>query len=289
MVNCSSRGGAPDVTEAHGGNSTIFDGLLTAWDPSSWKADVVVAKDGSGGYQTINDALAALSHQRRRQNQRTVIYVKAGVYSENVEVGRTLRNMMLVGDGIDKTTVTGSRSVPDGYTTYSSSTFGVSGDGFWARDMTFENTAGPGKHQAVALRASSDLAVFYRCSFRGYQDTLFAHSQRQFYRDCDVYGTVDFIFGNAAAVLQNCNIYVRRPLGHQSNMITAQGRGSPYEATGTSIHRSRQSFSSFLGRPWQKYSRVVFMETELDGLVNPKGWAEWSGDFVLDTLYYGST
>lgn len=150
----------------------------------------------------------------------------------------------------------------------------------------------------MALRASSDLAVFYRCSFRGYQDTLFAHSQRQFYRDCDIHGTVDFIFGNAAAVLQNCNIYVRRPLGHQSNMITAQGRGSPYEATGTSVHRSRvlpapdfqgvkQSFTSFLGRPWQKYSRAVFMETELDGLVSPKGWAEWSGDFALDTLYYG--
>lgn len=49
---------------------------------------------------------------------------------------------------------------------------GVSGDGFWARDMTFENTAGPAKEQAVALRVSSDLSAFYRCSFRGYQDTF---------------------------------------------------------------------------------------------------------------------
>lgn len=116
---------------------------------------------------------------------------------------------------------------------------GVSGDGFWARDMTFENTAGPQKQQAVALRVSSDLAVFYRCSIKGYQDTLYAHSQRQFYRDCQIYGTIDFIFGDAPVVLQNCDIYVRKPMDHQSNMITAQGRENPNENTGISIENSR--------------------------------------------------
>ena len=175
---------------------------------------------------------------------------------------------------------------------------GVSGDGFWARDVTFENSAGPGKHQAVALRVSSDLAIFHRCSFRGYQDTLFTHSLRQFFRDCDVYGTIDFIFGNSAAVFQNCNIFVRKPMEHQANMITAQGRDSDNEATGTCIHKSRilpagdfervkGEFSSFLGRPWKKYSRVVVMETEIDGMVSAKGWSEWSGDFALNTLFYG--
>lgn len=101
---------------------------------------------------------------------------------------------------------------------------GVSADGFWARDMTFENTAGPHKHQAVALRVSSDLSIFYRCSFKGYQDTLLVHSLRQFYRDCHIYGTIDFIFGDASAVFQNCDIFVKRPMDSQSNMITAQGR-----------------------------------------------------------------
>ncbi|KAJ4840753.1 putative pectinesterase/pectinesterase inhibitor 36 [Turnera subulata] len=175
---------------------------------------------------------------------------------------------------------------------------GVSGDGFWARDMTFENTAaGPQKHQAVALRVNADLGVFYRCSFKAYQDTLFVHSLRQFYRDCHIYGTIDFIFGDAPVVLQNCDICIRRPMRHQANMITAQGRDSPHENTGICIQGSRvraspefvpvkNSFKSYLGRPWKKDSRTVFIKTDLDGLIDPKGWTEWDGSYALSTLYY---
>jgi pectinesterase len=132
--------------------------------------------------------------------------------------------------------------------------------------MTYENTAGPQKQQAVALRVSSDHAVFYRCSFKGYQDTLFVHSLRQFYRDCHIYGTIDFIFGDAPVVFQNCDIFVRRPLEQQANVITAQGRDDPNENTGISIQGSRvqpapdfiavkDSFRTYLGRPWKQYSR----------------------------------
>ncbi|KAJ3672628.1 hypothetical protein LUZ60_007349 [Juncus effusus] len=163
--------------------------------------------------------------------------------------------------------------------------------------MTFENTAGPSKHQAVALRVGSDRSVFYRCSFKGYQDTLFVVSQRQFFRECQIYGTIDFIFGNAAAVLQNCDIYVRRPMAHQGNMITAHGRDDPNQNTGISIHMSRvrpapdfesvkSSFKTYLGRPWKKYARTIFMKSDLDGMITREGWARWDGDFAINTLYY---
>ncbi|XP_021285819.1 pectinesterase 2-like [Herrania umbratica] len=263
---------------------------------SSPTPNLVVAQDGSGNHRTIKEALDAAA--KRSGSGRFVIHVKRGVYEENLEIGNKLKNIMLVGDGLRYTIITGSRSVGGGSTTFNSATVAVTGEGFIASGITFRNTAGPQNHQAVALRSGSDLSVFYRCGFEGYQDTLYVHSQRQFYKECYIYGTVDFIFGNAAVVLQNCMIYARRPMDKQKNIVTAQGRTDPNQNTGISIHNSRvmaaadltpvlSSFKTFLGRPWKEYSRTVFMQTYLDSLVDPAGWFEWDGDFALNTLYYG--
>ncbi|EOX96263.1 Pectinesterase 2 [Theobroma cacao] len=267
--------------------------LLQSSSPAS-RANIVVAQDGSGNYKTIKDAISAAS--KRSGSGRYVIYVKAGTYKENVEIRSKLKNIMLVGDGIGKTIITGSKSVGQGSTTFNSATVAAVGDGFIARDITIRNTAGPQNHQAVSLRSGSDLSVFYRCSFEGYQDTLYVHSERQFYRECDIYGTVDVIFGNAAVVLQNCNIYARRP-PNKTNTVTAQSRTDPNQNTGIIIHNSRvtaasdlkpvqSSVKTYLGRPWKQYSRTVFMKTFLDSLINPAGWMEWDGNFALNTLYY---
>lgn len=176
---------------------------------------------------------------------------------------------------------------------------GIDGVGFIARGITFTNTAGPQKGQAVALRSASDLSVFYRCAFQGYQDTLWVLSQRQFYKSCYIFGTIDFIFGNAAVVFQNCLIYARKPLQGQSNVITAQGRNDPFQNTGISIHNSRvlaatdllkatEDVQTYLGRPWMQYSRTVYMKTYLGSLVSPVGWTTWQGsNSVWKTLYYG--
>ncbi|GFP97901.1 pectinesterase 2 [Phtheirospermum japonicum] len=262
---------------------------------STPRADLVVAQDGSGDYRTVSAAVEAAG--KRSGSGRFVIHVKQGTYRENVDIGSKVKNIMLLGDGIGRTIITGSRSVDGGSTTFKSATVAVVGDGFIARGITFRNTAGARNHQAVALRSGSDQSVFYQCSFEGYQDTLYVHSERQFYRDCDIYGTVDFIFGNAAVVLQNCNIYPRNP-PNKTNTITAQGRTDPNQNTGISIHNCRVtaapdlrpvqgSVRTYLGRPWKEYSRTVFMKTSLDSLINPAGWMPWSGDFALDTLYYG--
>ncbi|KAF8027917.1 hypothetical protein BT93_E0750 [Corymbia citriodora subsp. variegata] len=259
------------------------------------KANIVVAQDGSGNYKTISEAVTAAS--KRFGTARYIIYIKAGTYNENVQVGSNLDNIMFVGDGIGKTIITGSKSVGGGSTTFNSATVAIVGDGFIAQGITFRNTAGAANHQAVALRSGSDLSVFYQCGFEGYQDTLYVYSNRQFYRECDIYGTVDFIFGNAAVVLQNCNIYPRNP-PNKVNTITAQGRTDPNQNTGISIHNCKvtaasdlksvqSSVKTYLGRPWQQYSRTVFMKTYLDSLINSAGWLEWDGNFALTTLYYG--
>ncbi|XP_042502548.1 pectinesterase-like [Macadamia integrifolia] len=261
------------------------------------QANIVVAADGSGEYKTISEALTA-SSKLRSGTSRFVVYVKKGTYKENIEITKSMKNIMLIGDGIDATIVTGSKNVQDGSTTFRSATIAAVGDGFIAKAMTFQNIAGPQKHQAVAFRSGSDLSVFYQCSFKGYQDTLYVYSQRQFYRNCDIYGTVDFMFGDATVVFQNCNIYVRKPMSNQKNTVTAQGRSDPNENTGISIHGCtitaasdlkavQSSFKTYLGRPWKEYSRTVVMKTSLDSLIDPAGWLEWSGNFALSTLYYG--
>ncbi|KAF7147210.1 hypothetical protein RHSIM_Rhsim03G0208400 [Rhododendron simsii] len=272
------------------------DRALLEMPAAEVQADIVVAKDGSGTYTSIMEAIKkAPEHSDRR----TIIYVKAGKYEEeDLKVGRKKTNLMFIGDGKGKTVITGGKSVADKITTFRTASFAATGNGFIARDMTFENYAGPSKHQAVALRIGADHAVVYRCEILGYQDTLYVHSQRQFYRECDIYGTVDFIFGNAAVVLQNCNIYARKPMASQKNTITAQNRKDPNQNTGISIHAckilatpdleaSKGAVKSFLGRPWKKYSRTVYMLSSIGGHVDPRGWLEWNGDFALDTLYYG--
>ncbi|XP_052187911.1 probable pectinesterase/pectinesterase inhibitor 33 isoform X2 [Diospyros lotus] len=262
------------------------------------RANVVVAKDGSGNFRSIQAAIN-YAVARRRGSGRITVYVKRGIYGENIEISKDMNQITLVGDGLRYTIITGSRSSTAGFTTYGSATVGVDGVGFYARGITFRNTAGPQNGQAVALRSASDLSVFYACGFEGYQDTLFVHAQRQFFKTCYIFGTIDFIFGNAAVVFQNCMIYVRKPLLGQANTITAQGRGDPFQNTGISIQNSRvmatpelnrvvRSFKTFLGRPWQQYSRTVFMKTYLGSVISPEGWSPWlNTNFAQDTLYYG--
>ncbi|KAA8534723.1 hypothetical protein F0562_029835 [Nyssa sinensis] len=270
----------------------ILESSGDEYDPSEV---LMVAADGTGNFTTITEAI---NFAPNNSYDRIIIYVREGVYEENVEIPSYKPNIVLLGDGSDVTVITGNRSVADGWTTFRSATAAVSGDGFLARDISFENRAGAGKHQAVALRVNADLSAVYRCTINGYQDTLYVHSFRQFYRECDISGTIDFVFGNAAVVFQACNIISRMPMPGQSTVITAQSRDTPEEDTGITIqncsivatdelHSNSSSFKSYLGRPWKVYSRTVYIESYIDDFIDPAGWAQWSGDQGLDTLYYG--
>ncbi|KAI3833620.1 hypothetical protein MKX03_010664 [Papaver bracteatum] len=283
------------------------NGTANATNYSNMTINVVVAADGSGNFTKIMDAVAEAPD---KSTNRFIIYIKRGIYDENVDIKKKKWNLMMIGDGMNATVITGNRSFIDGWTTFRTATFAVSGRGFIAKDLTIENTAGAVKHQAVALRSDSDLSVFYRCAIIGYQDTLYAHSLRQFYRECLITGTVDFIFGNGAVVFQKCDILARKPLPDQKNSITAQGRKDPNQNTGFSIQFSNISADSdlaaaasvpsynastnittrptqtYLGRPWKLYSRTVIMKCYLGDLIRPEGWLEWNATFALDTLFY---
>ncbi|KAM3693855.1 hypothetical protein ACJW30_07G015600 [Castanea mollissima] len=256
--------------------------------------NVIVAKDGSGDHKTISEALAAMPEKHKG---RYVIYVKQGVYEETVTVTKKMVNVTMYGDGSQKSIITGSKNFVDGVRTFQTATFAALGEGFIGKALGFRNTAGPEKHQAVAARVQADRAIFHNCRFEGYQDTLYAQTHRQLYRSCVIAGTVDFIFGDAAAVLQNCLIVVRKPLDNQQNIVTAQGRVDKRETTGIVLQNCRivpdkkltpakSQIRSYLGRPWKEYSRTIIMESSIEDIIHPDGWLPWEGDFALKTLSY---
>ncbi|RZC48786.1 hypothetical protein C5167_017212 [Papaver somniferum] len=272
--------------------------VLAAQGFGNLKPNAVVAKDGSGQFKTIAEALAAYPKNQPR-SAKYVVYVKAGVYDEYITVTKEQHNVFMYGDGPTKTVVTGKKNVAlDGYKTDKSATFAVEGRHFVAKSMGFENTAGPEGHQAVALRVNADRCAFFDCSITAYQDTLYIQSHRQFYRDCTISGTVDFIFGDSATVIQNSKIIARKPMDNQFNAVTAHGRSQARETTGVVIQNCdiiaepellpvSSKIQSFLGRPWKEYSKAIFLENRIDGFIHPDGYTPWQGTFALDTLYYG--
>ncbi|KAL6960305.1 pectinesterase [Sarracenia purpurea var. burkii] len=258
------------------------------------KPNAVVAKDGSGQFKTIAAALAAYP---KNNNGRYVIYVKAGIYDEYITITKDQKNIFMYGDGPRKTMVTGSKSNKQGVPTFRTASFSAIGDGFIAKSMGFQNTAGAEGHQAVALRIQSDMSAFYNCRIDGYQDTLYAQTHRQFYRNCVISGTIDFIFGDSAVVIQNSLIVVRKPMDNQQNTVTAHGRTNARETTGIVIQNCRIvpegklypmrfKLPTYLGRPWKEYSRAVIMESTLADFIQPAGWMPWQGDFALNTCYF---
>ncbi|XP_068345223.1 probable pectinesterase/pectinesterase inhibitor 12 [Pyrus communis] len=270
----------------------ILESSGNEYDPSEV---LTVAADGSGNFTTISDAIIFCPNN---SYDRTIIYVKEGVYEENVEIPSYKTNIVLLGDGSDITFITGNRSRGDGGTTFGSATVAVSGEGFLARDITIQNTAGPEKLQAVALRMNADLVAIYKCTIDGYQDTLYVHSFRQFYRECNIFGTIDYICGNAAVVFQACNIVSKMPMPGQFTVITAQSRDTLDQNTGISmqncsivasdeLYSNSSIVKSYLGRPWRNYSTTVVLKSYIDDFIDPTGWTNWAGDQGLDTLYYG--
>ncbi|TXG65169.1 hypothetical protein EZV62_006444 [Acer yangbiense] len=275
----------------HTGNRSTH---LEALDIDKFKPNFVVAKDGSGRFTTINDALI---HVPREQDKPTVIYIKEGIYNEIVHISPDMTHLVLIGDGANKTRITGSLNYVDGTPTWKTATFAVSATFFTAKNIGFENSAGPTKQQAVALRVDADMSIFYNCIMDGYQNTLYVHSKRQFYRDCTISGTIDFVFGDGSAVFQNCNFIIRKPLEKQNCIVTAQGRSYTYQPTAIVIQNStitadpgflsvNGQHKAYLGRPWREYSRTIIMESFIDGVIDPSGWLPWDGEKGINTCFF---
>ncbi|CAI7734653.1 unnamed protein product, partial [Closterium sp. NIES-53] len=210
------------------------------------------------GYSTIQAAVDAAPG-----GSRFVIYIPAGTYNEQVLIETA--DIVLIGAGADKTIITGDESYGSGSGTFESATVGVDSDRFVAFGIKFVNTAGPENHQAVAFRATGDQTALFDCAFDGAQDTLYVDAGRQYYKNCWIGGSMDFIFGDAAVVIDAPKIQLHPSPSFVT--ITASGRKSE-TPTGIVIRDAEIAADSgttevYLGRPWKKCAFTVFINANL--------------------------
>ena len=179
--------------------------LAQTSNPQQYKYVFTVAKDGTGDYKYIQDAIDAM---RVFPLQPITLYIKNGVYNEKIELPANNTDVTFVGESVEKTIITFNDYSGRGkLNTFTSPTAKISGNRFVAENITFVNSAGP-VGQALALYVDADKAVFKNCRFLGNQDTIYASGEnsRQLFVDCYIEGTTDFIFGPSTAVFQNCII-----------------------------------------------------------------------------------
>ena len=234
----------------------------------------VVAADGSCEFQTIQRAVDHVLDHPPENVGRVILEIRPGVYRERLKVPQDSPRVTLAGSDPASTVITYGMGAAAAGGTFFSPVVEVDGAAFEAVNITFENSFGVGT-QAVALSLHSDRAVFRNCRFSGWQDTLYAASGRHYYRDCFIEGHVDFIFGNAAAVFDRCEIHSRG-----SGYLTAHRRTRSDEPTGFVFRDCRltgaEGSGTFLGRPWRSSARVVFLNCWMGGHIRPEGWDNWN-------------
>jgi len=247
---------------------------------------VVVAQDGTGDFPTVQNAV---DHAGDRVTSgtyaRIIIEIKPGTYHERVVVPKDRPNLTFLGSDAKATIISFRTAAKELGGTFFSAVVDVNGDGFEADNITFENTLGPGS-QALAISVHSDRAVFHRCRFLGYQDTLYAASGRQYYDDCYIAGAVDFIFGNAQAVFENCEVHATA-----KGYLTAESRTTDDGPQGFVFRHCRLTADEgvtgvALGRPWRLYSRVVYIDCWMGPQIAPAGWNNWNKPQAEKTAFY---
>lgn len=262
----------------------LFNSAAQTANPQQYKYVFTVAKDGTGDYKFIQDAIDAM---RVFPLAPITLYIKNGVYNEKIELPANNTDVTLIGESVDKTIITFNDYSGRGKTnTFTSFTAKISGNRFVAENITFVNSAGP-VGQALALYVDADKAVFKNCKFIGNQDTIYAagENSRQLFVDCYIEGTTDFIFGPSTAVFQACTIKCK-----SNSFVTAanttQGKKFGFVFLDCRIMADSAVNKVYLGRPWRAYSKTVFIKCDLPKQIAAEGWNNWSNPENEKTAYY---
>lgn len=247
--------------------------------PSAANYDFVVSSDGAGDFKTVQEAINAVPDFRKNM---TTIFIKNGVYKEKLILPASKTAVTFIGENQDKVILTyddfaaKKNRFGEEIGTTGSASFYVFGDDFTAENITFQNSSGP-VGQAVAVRVDGDRVQFTNCRFLGFQDTLYPHGEksRQYYKDCYIEGTVDFIFGWSTAVFDHCEIFCKTP-GYVAAASTLEGAPYGFVFLNCSVSGDAPDQSVYLGRPWRPFAKTVFIRCSLGKIIKPEGWHNWN-------------
>ncbi|KAL2129177.1 hypothetical protein VTI74DRAFT_8117 [Chaetomium olivicolor] len=256
------------------------------------KGCLVVRRSGTkaGEYSTISAALAAVKANG-------CVFIYGGTYAEQMRI--TTAGLKIYGYTTDissyksnTVTITHKLGSHDAGSLDASSTVNVVATDFSMYNINVENTYGTAG-QAVALTANGVRQGYYGCSFKSFQDTLYAKAGYQYYSNCYIEGAVDYIFGDAAAWFGECTIASVR-----GGYITASSRTNAddtawyvFDHSTITVAAGAQDVKGavFLGRPWRVLARVIYQFSSLSDIVNPEGWAPMAAGATPIFMEYQNT
>ena len=253
-------------------------------NPQQYKYTFTVAKDGSGDYRFIQEAIDAM---RVYPLAPITLYIKNGVYNEKIELPATNTDVAFVGQSVDSTIILFNDYSGRGkLTTFTSYTAKISGSRFTAQNITFSNNAGR-VGQALALYVDADKAVFINCRFLGNQDTIFAAGEtaRQYFKHCYIEGTTDFIFGPATAVFDSCTIKAKSD-SYITAASTTAGKKFGFVFLDCTVVADSTVKKLYLGRPWRAAAKTAFIRCSLPKQIAAEGWNNWGNSANESTTFY---
>lgn len=240
---------------------------------------MIVAKDGSGNYTTVQAAFNAIPDYNKSP---ITILVKKGIYKEKLKLDSAKTFVHLIGEDKDQTILTYDDHkgvvLPNGDTinTQTSPSFFMYANDFFAENITIQNNAGFNAGQAVALFVDGDRAKFVNCKLLGFQDVLLcnAATSREYFKDCYIEGTTDFIFGAATAVFENCHIHSKKN-SHVTAASTPKEKPFGFVFINCILTTDTGLNKVSLGRPWRPYASVAYIHCNIANHIAPEGWNNW--------------
>lgn len=280
----------------------------------SGPAVITIGQDGAGDFATLQ---AAFDWVPLNNTLLRTIQVLPGVYRDNATLGFGRNQVAVVGMGTKRGDVT--IAYPYAYFAPPSSvstagTLRVEGNDVTVKNLTLDNLicypyspTGRPQNENPALNGATNTLhttgkriVFDDVLVKGGQDTYWGNKGISYFYNCEIWGSVDFIYGAALAVFDRCVIVEIRssggPIG-APNTVAAQPYGEVFLNCKfpRALVADGYPFDVGLGtttfmRPWGQDGALAVINCELGAQFSTKGWLEWDGrENTCRAIEYGST